>query len=288
MQLGLGTVQFGIPYGLARRKPLLSDREIRKILAIACERGVTLVDTAPAYGDIESRLGSLSEGLDLKFTSKIPAFPVGLNGELTARWALDSARTSQSRLGRKLYGLLFHRVEDLLGERGGQAWSAVLNWAKQENIRVGASGYDMEALLSVHKICPLGIAQLPGNAFDQQISEHNMSSDKDRPELHLRSAFLQGLLLLPYSEAIERMPAEKIPLQSWHRWLTNHGLDPLSGALSVVKSFKNVAACIVGVDNIDQLMAITDTWKMSHPLKAGELASRSARLIDPRLWDDVA
>lgn len=288
MQLGLGTVQFGIPYGLARRKPLLSDREIRRILALAYERGVAFVDTAPAYGDIESRLGSLSEGLDLKFTSKIPAFPLDLDGEMTARWALDSARTSQRRLGRKLHGLLFHRVEDLLSDRGGQAWSAVLNWAKQENVRVGASGYDVETLLSVHKIFPLGIAQLPGNAFDQQISERYMPYDKDCPELHLRSAFLQGLLLLPYSEAIERIPAEKIALQNWHRWLTTHELDPLSGALSVVKSFKNVAACIVGVDNIDQLMAITNAWKRSHPLNAGELASRSARLIDPRLWDDVA
>lgn len=288
MQLGLGTVQFGIPYGLARRKPLLPDGEIRRILAVACERGVTLVDTAPAYGDIESRLGSLCEGLDFKFTSKIPAFPVGLDGELTAHWALDSARTSYRRLGRKLHALLFHRVEDLLGERGAQVWSAVLNWAKRENIKLGASGYDVETLVSVHKICPLGIAQLPGNAFDQQIAGHNMMDDKDRPELHLRSAFLQGLLLLPYSEAIERMPGEKNALQNWHRWLTVHELDPLSGALSVIKGFKNVAACVVGVDNIDQLMEITDTWKMIQPLNAEELASRSARLIDPRLWDDVA
>src|SRR5258708_3789563 len=137
MQLAIGTVQFGVPYGLARDKPLLPDSVIRGILEMATERGVTIVDTAPAYGDIESRLGGLCEGLDVQFTSKIPALPVGIDIEATARWAVDSARISHSRLGRKLHALLFHRAEDLLGDRGEQVWNAVVEWAKTENIHVG-------------------------------------------------------------------------------------------------------------------------------------------------------
>jgi len=56
MELALGTVQFGLVYGLSGGKQLLPDRDIRAILELAFEQGVVILDTAPVYGDIESRL----------------------------------------------------------------------------------------------------------------------------------------------------------------------------------------------------------------------------------------
>ena len=59
--LGLGTVKFGRNQGVKypRGFALPSDQQIRDLLAQARELGINLLDTAPAYGSSEERLGRL-------------------------------------------------------------------------------------------------------------------------------------------------------------------------------------------------------------------------------------
>jgi aryl-alcohol dehydrogenase-like predicted oxidoreductase len=283
MLLALGTVQFGVPYGLARNDPLLPDSEIRKILEFAKSRGIYLLDTAPAYGDIEERLGELCDGLDFEVNSKIGAIPAELNDVAAANWALESAHASHGRLGGKLRSLLFHRAEDLIGARGEVIWRTVARWATSENIELGASAYDDGILKQAHSERQLGIAQFPGNAFDQRIV--NLKSQQTpSPTLHLRSAFLQGMLLLPCAQAISLMPNQRRAFERWHQWLANHAFDPLHGAISIVKAFTNVSACVVGVDSLRHLEGIAEVFRTAEPVPAEELASADANLIDPRLW----
>lgn len=62
--LGLGTVKFGrnqgVKYPAAFALP--SDKDILHVLDTAAELGINLLDTAPAYGASEERLGELLEG----------------------------------------------------------------------------------------------------------------------------------------------------------------------------------------------------------------------------------
>ena len=62
--LGLGTVQFGRHTGVKYRRPArrATDAQIADLLAMARSLGVTLLDTAPAYGDSEARLGEALAG----------------------------------------------------------------------------------------------------------------------------------------------------------------------------------------------------------------------------------
>ena len=62
--LGLGTVKFGRNTGVRypRDYDLPSDSQIADLLATAQRRGVNLLDTAPAYGTSEARLGEAIEG----------------------------------------------------------------------------------------------------------------------------------------------------------------------------------------------------------------------------------
>lgn len=59
--LGLGTVKLGRNQGVKYPQPfaLPSDREALALLDLAWELGINLLDTAPAYGDSEERLGQL-------------------------------------------------------------------------------------------------------------------------------------------------------------------------------------------------------------------------------------
>lgn len=59
--LGLGTVKFGRNQGVNYPRPfaLPSDRDILTLLETAWDLGINLLDTAPAYGASEERLGRL-------------------------------------------------------------------------------------------------------------------------------------------------------------------------------------------------------------------------------------
>jgi len=157
------------------------------------------------------------------------------------------------------------------------------DWASRENVLLGVSGYDPQLVRSLFETRQTSIAQLPGNALDQRIGTAFVGI-QPKPELHLRSAFLQGLLLHPIEAAIRIAPAANAALQRWHQWVEAQKITPLRGALSIVKAFKDVGACVVGVDNIAQLAELLKAWREARAISASELACADLRAIDPRLW----
>jgi aryl-alcohol dehydrogenase-like predicted oxidoreductase len=56
MKLGLGTVQFGLPYGVSNNNGQTPLDEAQRIVEFARSSGISLLDTAMAYGDSEARL----------------------------------------------------------------------------------------------------------------------------------------------------------------------------------------------------------------------------------------
>jgi aryl-alcohol dehydrogenase-like predicted oxidoreductase len=282
MELALGTVQFGLKYGIAGRGEPVPENEIRATLEAAAQRGVRLLDTAPAYGDIEPRLAKLCAGLPFEIVSKIPAIPGELDAAAAAKWALNSAIQSRQRLGNLLRSLLFHNADDLAGERGQAIWQALQPWAGDENIKLGASCYVPSASADLHKRFGIALTQVPGNALDQRLQTLPAQPGY---EIHLRSAFLQGLLLMHEDAARKRLPPAAKALQRWHAWCKKTGVSPLQGALSVVKTYRPVSAVVVGVDNPAQFLEIAHAWEKTRPIDAPELAETDLAIIDPRRWN---
>ncbi len=62
--IGLGTVKFGRNTRVHYPEPfeIPNDRTLEKLLVTASDLGINLIDTAPAYGDSESRIGRLLAG----------------------------------------------------------------------------------------------------------------------------------------------------------------------------------------------------------------------------------
>jgi hypothetical protein len=279
MRLAIGTVQFGLAYGVAGRSTPVPAPEARAILRRAADLGFDLVDTAPAYGDVEGRLAGLIDGLDLGIISKLPPSPAGLDGVALERWARDAAQRSIERLGPALRALLFHRAEDVLGDAGDPAWNGASSAAAAAGIDLGVSGYEPANVAAVCARRPVRLAQLPGNALDQALLH-----DPHLPcEVHLRSVFLQGLLLMPEAEAAHRVPAATFPLRRWHRWCAERTLAPLVAALGCAKVLP-ASHCIVGVDSLEQLEQIAEAWSRAPALHAPELACADPETIDPRRW----
>ena len=284
MQLALGTVQFGLAYGIAGRSTPVAEPEVRTILEDAAARGVRLLDTAAAYGDIEERLAHLARGLPLRIVSKVQAIPDDLAPEQAAALAVASARRSQARLGDALSGLMLHRAQDATGARGAAVVHALGRWADAQGVVLGVSCYGPDEALALQRQRRLPLTQLPGNALDQRVANASTVAALQGVEVHLRSVFLQGLLLMPPAAALARLPAAATALQRWHAWCASQGLGPLSAALAVVKSFAAVSTVVVGVDSLAQWRAIADAWQASPAIAAPQLASSQADIIDPRQW----
>ena len=286
-RLVLGTVQFGVAYGIAGRDTPVPEEEVLSILDHAVEAGVRTLDTAAAYGDIEERLGRLIGARPLSVVSKVPTLPAELSPAEAAAASFAHAGRSLERLGDRLTDLLFHSASDLDGPRGRAIIDVLEHWADRHGVRLGVSGYQPDDALRASATygSRLRTTQLPGNALDQRVDSAQARADLSGLDVHLRSAFLQGLLLMPEQDAVVRLPGAKGELAAWHRFCEARALAPLQAALGVVKSFSAVSAVVLGVDSLQQWRDITSTWYGCTPLRAPELAcAPDAALIDPRQW----
>jgi len=283
VDLALGTVQFGLAYGIAGRSTQVPEEEVRRILACAAERGIRVLDTASAYGDIEQRLGSLIADCEAKVVSKIRPRPDLMDSRSVKSWARAEVLRSIERIGPSLYALMFHRPEDLLDAQGEDLWHACAETTREHGIRLGVSCYDPATLQSVSDRFPIAVAQLPANALDQRLARcpDNMAMPS---EIHVRSVFLQGLLLMPQSAALARLPVAARALRRWQGWCTQEGMAPLKAALGIVKGIKTATHCVVGVDGLKQLKDIADAWEQAPALHAPELHEPDLQIIDPRQW----
>lgn len=285
MELALGTVQFGLAYGVAGRREAVPSAQAREILARAWSLGIRTLDTASAYGNIEERLAELCGPHDFGIVSKVPPLPPSLDGDDCCNWALEHAERSRLRLGRHLRALMLHRADDLLESRGGAMWSALASWGAAHHVSVGASCYEPAKLGELSTLPGFAIAQVPGNALDQRVVRD--TTPNAAVSVHLRSALLQGLLVLDLEEASRKVPQSAEALARWRRWCRDHGLDALTAALSVVKSFHSVDACVVGVDDLGQLEQIAQAWSIAAAVQAPELHCERLDVIDPRRWSST-
>jgi aryl-alcohol dehydrogenase-like predicted oxidoreductase len=274
----LGTAQFGLAYGVAGRGEVVPENEVREILELADASHVHSLDTAPAYGDIEERLDDLCSGLSLRVISKIPPAPeAGAEASVSA-----AVERSRERLGARLTTLLFHSAEDLLRSDGERIWHAAI--AAADGLRVGASCYDPATVVQLRQRYGLTLAQLPANPLDQRLRDSDSRNALDEVEIHARSSFLQGLLLMPHDEAVKKVPVAAKAHERWVRWYEGYGLSPVTAALAITRGLPSVQYCVVGVDSAAQFCDVLRSASETGMCIAPELRSDDPMVIDPRRW----
>ena len=135
MKLALGTVQFGLNYGISNKYGQTNIQEIEKIFKTAIENKINLLDTAPLYGQSEEAVGkSLPQKHSFNIVSKTPHF---LTQEITNTdiyQLTSSIKNSLKQLKQtSIYGILFHNKNQLL-PRNGDLLIAELNKLKKQKI----------------------------------------------------------------------------------------------------------------------------------------------------------
>lgn len=292
MNLGLGTVQFGFDYGITNRTGRTPAGEVRAILASAAAHGIDTLDTAALYGAAESVLG---ETLPRPHAFRIVTKTLALESSQPTAEAVAAIVTgvhcSLERLGEeRLGGLLVHRADDLLGPVGDRLFSALdaLRLAGTVD-RVGASVYSPEEAMKIVDRYPVDLVQLPLNPLDQRhLAAGSLAALAAAGiEIHVRSAFLQGLLLAPQVALPSALAGLSKPLSSWWAAAANLGLTPLQTCLSFLKGASGVSVAICGATRLaewEEIVAAYQTSPVMPPDTLKELAVPDDKLIDPRFW----
>jgi len=289
VKLSLGTVQFGLKYGISNQCGKVRQDEVLKILSEAKSFGVNDIDTAIAYGTSEEVLGKV--GVDgFRVVTKLPSLSADEGSIL--RWVRDQVEASLKRLGqKKLSGLLLHRPQDLLGSKGGQLIQALADLKNDGFVqKIGVSIYSPNELDEVYKKIKIDLVQTPLNVIDRRMETSGWLDrlKDDGVEVHTRSAFLQGLLLMERSKIPQKFSRWSNLWDQWNDKLKTLGVSPIAACLAYPLSLKQVDQVIVGVDSAAQLLEILQAAEnASEGPDTSFMRSTDLDLINPSNWNHL-
>jgi aryl-alcohol dehydrogenase-like predicted oxidoreductase len=287
-RLGIGTAQFGTSYGITNSGSPPGRRQVGQILRVASRQNVDLLDTAPAYGPSEGLIGDALEDIPLQFeiVTKTPRWgPDATYREGDARKAVMRSleRLRQPRLA----GLLVHDLTDLRRSTAATLFTELLALRDEGLVgRVGASVYSPEEAGWLLDRFDVGIIQAPFNVLDRRLL---VTGTLDRIvrqgiELHIRSIFLQGLLLTPASDLPPGLAPFGPLLDAFREAAASAGLSPTAASLAYAASTSGPHRAIVGVASASQLEECVRLFRPVPGLDLSTIESDDLDLIDPRRW----
>lgn len=284
-RLALGTVQFGLPYGIANQAGQVPEAEVKAMLQLAAANGVDTLDTAIAYGESETRLGEVgTQGF--KLVTKLPAVPDGC-GDIN-QWVEEQMAASLSRLCvTSVHGLLLHRPGQLLGPQGSKIYQALQGLKISGRVdNIGVSIYAPSELDGVTQLFRLDLVQAPFNLVDRRLLTTGWLQRLKAQgiEVHIRSAFLQGLLLLPQVAIPTRFARWNGLWHRWHQWLAAHDASAVEACLAYPLSMPEIDRVVVGADSAIQLAQIVDAANRPPPVDLPDLWCQDDDLINPPNW----
>lgn len=279
----LGTVQFGLNYGLTNKDGKVSVEEVYKILDCARANGIMTLDTASAYGDAEKILGSYKHINDFRVITK------GVNTS-NLNDLRNSIQNSLSNLHAKsLYAYLVHKFEDI---RYNKDLIENLNTIKSEGFleKIGVSLYNPEELEYIlNEKIKLDIVQIPLNIFDQRFLSKNLlvEAKKYGIEIHIRSIYLQGLLLQP----LEKLDLYFKPyfdlFEKYDIFLQSQKITRIQAVCNFNNNLDHIDSIIFGVCSQNQLKEFINDYKemlLQEKLNFTQFSSNMKDVIDPLTW----
>lgn len=290
-RLGLGTVQFGMHYGVSNRNGRPAETDVAAILDRAESAGTGYLDTAFTYPNSEALIGRhLAPGSRMKIITKTPPLDGAVIDRAQGAAVLEALAGSMERLrADRLHGLLIHRATDLakpgweylvdaLGEARARGWVS----------HIGASVYDETQLELVESRFSPDIIQGPFNALDVRLVSSACFARlrKNGTRMHARSIFLQGLLLMQPSALPAFFEPIKASLASLHASWTDNGVSPLAACLATALDHPDIDAVIVGVNGpaeFEEIRSVAAAPRCARARSGGE-PSIEARYLDPSQW----
>jgi len=271
-------------YGILKNKKI-NFKELKKIKDLSVKSKIRFIDTASNYGDSESTIAK-SKLSSLNVITKIK-LPKNKNINLE-NWTYQKIIGSLSKLKtKKVYALLIHNYEDLLGKRGKNYLSSLKKLKKKKFInKLGLSIYDPKEIKKIWKFWKPDIIQVPFNVIDNRIINSGWLKKlkKFKIKIFARSIFLQGLLVRRHDNLKFKKKYKKV-LDRFKDWCFKKNISTMKGCLHFVKQYKKIDSFIVGFNSYKQLKQIIDCYEEKQ-FKVPQIFSfNDLNLIDPRRWN---
>jgi aryl-alcohol dehydrogenase-like predicted oxidoreductase len=280
----LGGAQLGLPYGILNGGETLSREEVARILDTAVDHGIDSIDTAIAYGQSESIIGETSQNR-FNIISKLPPLPVDISN--ISEWVHSLVQGSLSRLKcTSLDALLLHRPQDLTGAQGAELYAAIESLISEKMIRrFGVSIYSPDDLEGIIGTFDIHVVQAPLNVFDRRILGVTDQLSALNIEVHVRSVFLQGVLIASPQDRPQRFEPWSEHFALFDEWVRSSGVSAMACCMGFALQQSGIAKLVIGTTSAESLDEIMNSIPNSVLEVPTHLQSSVEQLIDPRIWN---
>jgi aryl-alcohol dehydrogenase-like predicted oxidoreductase len=290
LKVGIGTAQFGFRYGISNTFGQPGPDEVMRIIDAAQAGGIDVIDTAHAYGDSEAVIGRcLERKSPFKIVTKTLPLRKHHITDADVQRVLGAFQFSLERLRQPaVYALLIHNAEDLLAQDGAQLMDALSTLKANRLVqKIGVSIYDQKELDAVLERYPIDIVQIPFSVLDQRmLASGSLARLKlAGVEVHARSVFLQGLLLMDPDGLGRHFLAAQSPIRRLRALALERGRTPLEIALKFVAGCEVIDYAIVGVSRREELIEIIAAIQQDALIEdyAG-FALHDEAILNPARW----
>lgn len=280
----LGTVQFGLQYGVANTSGKPSFEKVKEILDSAFDNGIDELDTADAYGDSQKVINtyhSLSAN-HFKIMSKFID-----EGSHSFQEYFNATLASLSRSS--LDGYYFHRFTDY--ERFN-AFTDVEKMKEQGRLgKFGVSLYSNSELKKVLQDSKIDLIQLPFNVLDNNVEKRELlqQASESGKTIYVRSAFLQGLLLMEEKLIPPHLEELKTSIANLKQLSSDLNLSMTELCLGYLNGYPYIDGIVIGVDSLDQLKSNLNAGKANLNNEAmitiQKLSISNQALLNPANWE---
>jgi len=290
-KIGLGTAQFGLDYGIANTNGCVPFNEVERILGRAATLGITVLDTVALYGVSEETLGRiLGPEHPFRIVTKTPkAAGDRITESSVADFICTFDRSLQRLKQQAVYGLVIHDADDLL-KTGGQLLIDALRRVRDSGrvTKIGVSVHTGGQLDSVLDRFTPDLVQLPLNVLDQRLIAdgrldrlHQMGV-----EVHARSVFLQGLLLMEPQALDVYFDPVRDRLENYWNGMRQTGATPLEGALRFALGLSQIDTVIVDVCSRQELedICVASMRRDLPQIDFSRWAVNDPRYVNPSRW----
>ncbi len=258
-ELCLGTVQFGMKYGINNTLGQPSEENVFEMLDTAFENGIRVIDTAPAYGTAETVLGryfASGKNVDsVKIISKLRPNIIDENEtDICGAVRRECEETLDRLHAKQLNGYLLHTPEYIYQPKIIET----LRMLKEEKLvgHIGVSIYELSEGYAALKTEGIDYIQLPYSVLDQRGMKEGFIQEAKKAGVTVftRSAFLQGLFMME-KERIPKHLHHVIPFMAqFEKLLDKYSVNKVDALIQFVGQESEIDYLVFGVDTKEQLL----------------------------------
>lgn len=285
-KLILGTVQFGIDYGVNNSIGKLEENQVLELFKIAHNQGIRILDTAEVYGNAHEIIGNFHKKNDDSRFKIITKFPHSVKYNSINNKVLQYL---EQLAVSSIEVLMFHSFESF--KTNYKALDSLKELKSKGSIKnIGVSVYTNEHLKQLLNEDLITVIQFPFNMLDNfNVRGDLLDQLKQKGKsIHTRSAFLQGLFFKNTNDKSPIVQNLKTELKILNQIIIDSNCSIEELALSYCLHQENIDNVIIGVDSILQLNANikASSYNISQDdIKViNNIQVKDLDLLNPSLW----